>query len=271
MERRKFGKTNFDVPIIGMGTWKTFDVSDAAAETERTAIVQTAFAAGANFYDSSPMYGEAERVLGAAVKQLAIRDKVLIATKVWTDSDEKSERQFANAFNYFGGYVDFYQVHNLVAWQKRLTTLEAYKAEGKVRSIGITHWNHAAFGELRQIMASGRVDGIQIPYNALDRLVEKEILPLAAEMNIGVVVMRPFGEGSLLRYIPKAEDLKPFAAFGVTTWPQILLKWVASDPRISVIIPATSKAERMTENAAAGTAPWFDPDTREQVSRLAKL
>jgi aryl-alcohol dehydrogenase-like predicted oxidoreductase len=270
MERRKLGKSNLTVPVIGMGTWKTFNVRGAREEAERRDIVETAFKGGSDFYDSSPMYGEAERVLGAAVESLGIRDKVMIATKVWTSSDEDSERQFENAFRYFGGYVDFYQVHNLVAWQKRLKQIEDFKAAGKVRAVGITHYSHGAFGEMRQIMETGRVEAIQIPYNAIDRVVEKEILPLAEQLNIGVVVMRPFGEGALVQRSPKPQELAEFEKFGVKTWPQILLKWVASDPRISVIIPATSKAERMAENVLAGDPPWFDPDTREKVSRLAK-
>jgi aryl-alcohol dehydrogenase-like predicted oxidoreductase len=253
-----------------MGTWKTFNVRGSAEEAGRTEIVKTAFEAKANFFDSSPMYGEAERVLGAAIHKLNIRDKTMVATKVWTSSDSEAEQQFENAFRFFGGYVDLYQVHNLVAWQTRLASLEKFKAEGKVKAIGITHYSHGAFGEMRQVMETGRVETIQIPYNALDREVEKDVLPLAASMNIGVLVMRPFGEGSLLRRAPSPSELAPFEAFGVRTWPQVLLKWIASDPRISVIIPATSKPERMAENAAAGDPPWFDSDTREKVSRLAQ-
>ena len=269
MEQRKLGRSGLTVPVIGMGTWKTFDVRGGQAEQERQEIVKTALDNGANFFDSSPMYGEAERVLGQAVKNLGVRSDVMIATKVWTASDEIAEQQFADAFRFFEGYVDLYQVHNLVAWGKRLETLRKFKAEGKVKAIGITHYSHGAFRELSQIMRSEDIESIQIPYNALDREVEKEILPLAAELNIGVLVMRPFGEGSLVRRVPPASELAGFETFGVKTWPQILLKWIASDPRISVIIPATSKAERMVENAAAGDGPWFDPDTREKVSRLA--
>jgi aryl-alcohol dehydrogenase-like predicted oxidoreductase len=270
MEQRKLGNSGLTVPVVGMGTWKTFNVRGADAEGNCQEIVRTAFEKGANFFDSSPMYGEAERVLGAGVKRLGIRDKVMIATKVWTDSDEKSEKQFADAFNYFGGYVDFYQVHNLVAWETRLNQLERFKAEGKVRSIGVTHYSHSAFDKIAEIMRSGRITGIQIPYNAVDREVEKVILPLAGSLNIGVVVMRPFGEGSLLRHVPSQSELAQFAEYGVTTWAQILLKWVVSDPRVSVAIPATSRVERMAENSTAGLLPFFDQATREKVSQIAK-
>ncbi len=270
MEQRRLGRSGLTVPVIGMGTWKTFDVRGAAVEAERTTIVQAAFGAGATFYDSSPMYGEAERVLGAAVDSLALRDRTMIATKVWTDSDAQAERQFAASFGYFGGYVDLYQVHNLVAWPARLKVLEELKAAGKVRAIGITHYAHGAFDEMEQVIKTGRVEAIQIPYNALDRVVENRMLPLAAEYDLGVLVMRPLGVGSLVQQSPTPAELAPFAAFGVTTWPQVLLKWIASDPRISVIIPATSKPERMTENALAGSPPWFDTEIRKQVCRLAQ-
>jgi aryl-alcohol dehydrogenase-like predicted oxidoreductase len=270
MERRKFGKTDLNVPGIGMGTWKTFDVRGVQAEAERETIVQTAYDAGANFFDSSPMYGEAERVLGSTVQKRNLRDKVMIATKVWTDSDDQSERQFANAFNYFGGYVDFYQVHNLVALQKRLNQLEEFKAQGKIRSLGVTHWSHAALDDIGRIMESGRIDGIQIPYNAADRIVEREILPLAKKLQIGVVVMRPLGAGELVSKAPPANELTRFADWGVSNWAQILLKWVVSNPAISVAIPATSQAERMRLNAVAGDPPWFDDATRELVSELAQ-
>lgn len=271
MDRRKLGSSDLVVPVIGMGTWKTFNVRGTAEEAERREIVRTAYENGANFFDSSPMYGEAERVLGGAIQELGLRDKVMVATKVWTESDEESETQFQNAFRYFGGYVDFYQVHNLVAWKKRLAQLEEYKAQGKVKSIGVTHYAHRYLGDIMRIMESGRIEAIQIPYNAVDRVVEKEVLPLAEQLNIGVVVMQPFGTGSLVRESPVPAELAPFEKFGVTTWPQILLKWIASDPRISVIIPATSRAERMAENATAGSPPWFDADTREKISRLARL
>lgn len=270
MEHRQLGKTGFSIPVVGMGTWKTFDVKGSREEEYRIEIVKTAYEQGVTFYDSSPMYGQAERVLGQSVKELELREKVIIATKVWTDSDIVSEHQFADAFRFFGGYVDLYQVHNLVAWKKRLEQLEELKAKGKVKAIGITHYSRSAYGDMMKIMQSGRVETIQIPYNAIDREAEKEILPLAQELNIGVIVMRPFGEGSLLRKMPPDNELRQFEQYGVTTWPQVLLKWILSDKRISVAIPATSHAERIIENAKAGEAPWFDEDTREAVSRLAR-
>jgi aryl-alcohol dehydrogenase-like predicted oxidoreductase len=268
MERRALGRTGLGVPAVGVGTWKTFDVRGARSEQDAKARVDEALAAGAHFFDSSPMYGEAERVLGQALR--GRRDQAQIATKVWTPSAEEGEEQVRRAMAHFGGRVELYQVHNLVAWREHLMRLERLKDEGSVLAIGATHWSPRAFLELAQVMRTGRIDAIQIPYNPRENEVEREILPLAEELGLGVVVMRPFGEGSLMRRPPRAEDLAPLAPFGVTTWAQALLKWVLSDPRCHVAIPATSKMGRTKENARAGDPPWFGPDERGLVARLAR-
>jgi aryl-alcohol dehydrogenase-like predicted oxidoreductase len=261
------GQSGLEVPAVGMGTWRTFDVRGAVAESNARAIVDAALAAGANFFDSSPMYGEAERVLGAALE--GRRGAALVATKVWADTPEKGRAQAERALNFFGGSVDFYQVHNLLSWREQLTLLEQLRDQGRVRLIGATHYSPSAFGELRRVMETGRIAAIQIPYNPREREVESVLLPLAAELGLGVVVMRPFGEGGLLRRPPPAEALAPLRPFGVTTWPQALLKWGLSDPRCHVAIPATSRPERMIENAAAGDPPWFGAEERALVARLA--
>jgi aryl-alcohol dehydrogenase-like predicted oxidoreductase len=251
-----------------MGTWKTFDVARPAEEAQRRTVVDVALEAGSNLFDSSPMYGQAERVLGAALQ--GRREQALVATKVWTPDDREAEAQIERALGYYGGLVDLYQVHNLVAWQKRLATLERLHDEGKVRAIGITHYAHSAFPEMMEIMRSGRVTFIQIPYNAQDRVVEQAVLPLAGELGIGVLVMRPLGQGDLARSSPPAEQLAPLAPFGVQSWAQVLLKWLLSDPRITTVIPATSNPEHARQNAEAGAPPWFGPDERAYVVQLAQ-
>ena len=135
--------------------------------------------------------------------------------------------------------------------------------------VGATHYEPLAFDELMTVMRSGRIGFVQIPYNPLERDVERSVLPLAEELGLGVMLMRPFGRGSVLRRWPSQTDLAPLASFGVTTWPQALLKWGLSDPRCTLSIPATSRPGRMTENAAAGNPPWFGPDERDLVTRLA--
>jgi diketogulonate reductase-like aldo/keto reductase len=242
-----------------MGTWQTFDVAESPQ-----AVVDAALGAGIEVFDSSPMYGRAERVLGEALARR--RDDAFVATKIWTSSPEEGRAQAERALAWLGGYVDLYQVHNLVATDAQLSLIEELRDQGKVRLAGATHYSSSAFGDLARLMRSGRIQAVQIPYNPRQRDVEREILPLAAELGIGVLVMRPFAEGALVRRPPSVADL---AELGVETWAQALLKWVLSDPRCTCAIPATSKPERAAENARAGDPPWFDPEQRDYVARLA--
>jgi diketogulonate reductase-like aldo/keto reductase len=191
----------------------------------------------------------------------------LIATKVWTSSNTEAQRQVDRAMRFFGGRVDIYQIHNLVSWRSHLTLLEAERDSGRVGTIGATHYSSTAFAELATVMKTGRIGAIQIPYNPLAREAERTILPLAADLGLGIIVMRPFGEGTLLRRTPPHADLEPLRAFGITTWAQALLKWILSDPRCHAAIPATSKPERVVENAAAGDPPWFGREERDYVAR----
>jgi aryl-alcohol dehydrogenase-like predicted oxidoreductase len=264
---RPLGHGGPHLPVVGMGTWRTFDVRDQQGIAAAREVVDAALVAGTTVFDSSPMYGAAEDVLGAALH--GRRDESFVATKLWTRSAEEGRRQAEHALEVFGGRVDLLQVHNLVAWREQLTTIEELRDAGRVRYAGATHYSPSAFDDLAGVMRTGRVQSIQIPYNPRERAVEREILPLAEELGIGVLVMRPFGEGALMRRPPPAEALEPLREFGVTTWGQALLKWVLSDPRCTVAIPATSRPERMTENAGAGEPPWLGPDERALVERLA--
>jgi aryl-alcohol dehydrogenase-like predicted oxidoreductase len=250
-----------------MGTWNTFDVRGSRAEREAAGVVERAFEAGSNFYDSSPMYGEAERVLGAAVAPH--RDEVLIATKVWTRSGPQGRAQIQRSLRFFGGRVELHQVHNLVAWREHLGALERLREEGRVTAIGVTHYSPSAFGELAEAMRDPRVQTVQVPYNPFEREVERTILPLAADLGVGVVVMQPFAEGGMFRRAVDSAALKPLHPFGVHTWAQALLKWILSDPRCHVAIPATRSADHMAEDAAAGDPPWLGPEERSLVARLA--
>jgi aryl-alcohol dehydrogenase-like predicted oxidoreductase len=266
VERRSFGRTGLKVPVVGMGTWRTYDVRGAEAAA-RQAVTEAALETGANFFDSSPMYGEAERVLGRTLD--GRRDEAIVATKVWSDDDDEAGRQIEAGLRFLGGRVDVYQVHNLVAAQRRIAQLAALQERGAVRVIGLTHYTPSAFPELRRLMADPRVGAIQVPYNPGERAVESDILSTAADLGLGVIVMRPLGQGRLARRDVSPGALKPLRPFGVKSWPQALLKWILSDPRCHVVIPATSSAAHMRSNAAAGSSPWFGPDERAYVARLA--
>ena len=255
MEERRLG------PVVGLGTWNTFRDDAGLAG----AVVEAAFAAGVRCFDTSPMYGS-ERALGAALEPR--RDAATVLTKIWTPSAGEAAQQYEEQRAWFGP-IEGEQVHNLVAWEQHLPWLEAERIAGRIEKLGVTHYSPSAFGELARALRTGRFQTLQIPLNPRERSAERELLPLAAELGVAVIVMEPFDSGALLQRPPRPEQLAPLREFGIETWPQALLKWVLSDPRVDLVIPATSKPERTAENAAAGNAPWLGPDERSYVERLA--
>jgi aryl-alcohol dehydrogenase-like predicted oxidoreductase len=265
VENRGLGRNRISVPVVGLGTWRRLEA--AAAGGRHRELLDTAGSVGIRLVDTSPMYGDAERLLAAALD--GKRDQVVIADKVWTPSPEEGAAQLARAVDWYGGRVDLMQIHNLVAWRAHLPMLEAARDQGRVGLIGATHYSEAALPELAELMATGRIDTVQVPYNPLQREVEHTVLPLADEFGIGVLLMRPLGEGRLLRRRPSTAELAPLRSFGVTTWVQALLKWGLSDPRVHVSLAATAHPDRLPENAAAGSPPWFGPEERAYVLRLA--
>jgi diketogulonate reductase-like aldo/keto reductase len=248
--------TEVEVPAIGMGTWRTFDTDE-----DRTWLVDEALAAGMNLIDSSPMYGKSQDTLAKALK--GRRDQAIIATKIWTDSPEMGRKQAEHALGLYGT-VDIYQVHNLVNWQAQLPLLEGLKAERKVKAVGATHYQEAYFDDLATLMRTRRLDMVQIPYNPLRREAEKALLPLAAELSLGVLVMSPL-QGGILDRKPTPDQLE---TLGVGNWSQAVLKWIASDPRVSCVLTATSRPGRPAESAKGGEPPMFNSDQRELVRRI---
>jgi aryl-alcohol dehydrogenase-like predicted oxidoreductase len=266
LELRPFGEAGRRVPVVGLGTWSVFDVGP---RNEGTAleVVRTVFDGGARLVDSSPMYGRAEGVLGRAMEAAGVRDDAVVATKIWTRSPEEGRAQFEAQLGFFGGRVDVEQVHNLVAWREHLGWLDGEREAGRIGMLGATHYREAAFDELVTVMRTGRIRCVQVPYNPLERRCEREVLPLAHELGLGVIAMRPFAEGALLHREPA--DPGVLRALSVQTWAQALLKWTLSDPRVSVAIPATSRTEHAASNVAVGDPPWFDDEQRSLVERWA--
>jgi diketogulonate reductase-like aldo/keto reductase len=256
MEERRLG------PVVGLGTWNTFG-SDAALAAD---VVSAALDAGVRVFDSSPMYHGAEASLAAALA--GHRDEATVATKIWADSTVEGREQYRRQREWFGR-VEIEQIHNLAAWRAQLEWLAEEREEGRIDKLGVTHYARSAFGEVADALRTRRLDVVQLPYNPREREVERELLPLAADVGVAVIVMRPLGEGTLVRRSPSERDLAPLRAFGVETWGQALLKWVLSDERIDLAIPATSRPERPAENAAAGEPPWFGAEQRALVERLA--
>lgn len=256
MEERRLG------PVVGLGTWNTFG-RDATLARE---LVDACVQAGVKVVDSSPMYGGAERSLSVPVD--GRREDVIVATKIWAGSVREGQEQFARQLEWFGR-VDVEQVHNLVAWREHLPWLERERERGAIGRLGVTHYAASSFAELATALRSGRFETLQVPYNPVERACQRELLPLAAELGVAVIAMRPLAEGALMRRVPSPSELELLRPFGVETWAQALLKWALSDERVDVVIPATRSPEHATSNARAGFPPWFGPEQRDLVEHLA--
>lgn len=255
MEERRLG------PVVGLGTWNTFGGDDELARD----VVAAALANGTRLVDSSPMYGRAERSLARALVDR--RDRAVVATKVWAPTVEQGRAQLADQLGWFGR-VDVEQVHNLVSWREHLPWLQEERDAGRIGRLGVTHYSPSAFEELAVAMQTGVFEAVQLPYNPFERECERELLPLAAELGIAVIVMRPLGEGELVRRAPDPDELEPLRPFGVASWAQALLKWALSDERVDVVIPATRNPLHAAENALAGEPPWLGLEQRRLVERL---
>lgn len=267
MERRWLGNTGISVPTVGLGTYRVFNVTGDADKARCEAVVDAALDddSGPALFDSSPMYGHAEKVLAEALH--GRRDRALIATKVWSRTRAIGEQQIEQALRWFER-IDVYQVHNLLAKNDHLPYLQHLKAGGRIQAIGATHYLPSSIPPLLEMMRRREVDVVQVPYHPQQRAIEAELLPEAQRLGIGVIVMTPLGKGSLLAQEPTREQLAPLEDFGVFTWAQVLLKWILSDPRVHTVIPATQRAAHMRENIAAGSPPWFTGDERVYVRNL---
>ncbi|MCC7275105.1 MAG: aldo/keto reductase [Alphaproteobacteria bacterium] len=268
MATRPIPSTGEALPVVGCGTWRTFDVGAGTAErAPLAAVLDALFAAGGSVIDSSPMYGASEGVVGDLLAAAGSRDRAFLATKVWTSGREAGISQMRRSAELLRApRIDLMQVHNLVDWRAHLATLAGWKADGRVRYVGVTHYTPGAHDALEAVMRAERLDFVQINYALDDRAAEDRLLPLAADRGIAVLVNQPFGGGGLLRRL-RGRPLPGWAGeAGCASWAQVLLKFVLGHPAVTCAIPGTSRPEHMRDNAGAGFGPMPDAEMRARMT-----
>lgn len=275
LHTRPIPRTGEAVPVVGLGTWRTFDVGGGEAErAPRLEVLRRFLAGGGRVVDSSPMYGAAETVVGDLLARLPARERAraFLATKVWTTGRAAGEAEMRESLRRLRVQtLDLMQVHNLLDWREQLATMRAWKAAGRFRYLGVTHYATGAFGELEAIVRGEQVDFVQLPYSAARREAEARLLPAAAETGTAVLVMRPFEEGDLFRAV-KGRPLPAWAAeLDAASWSEVFLKFILGHPAVTAVIPATANPEHVVENLRAGRGPLPDPALRRRIARDLRL
>jgi aryl-alcohol dehydrogenase-like predicted oxidoreductase len=275
MRTRPIPRSGEQVPVIGMGTWQTFDVGASAAErAPLVEVLRRFFAAGGRVIDSSPMYGRAEEVCGDLLAELGELDAPFRATKVWITGKQLGLDQMKRSLRRMRAEpprkMDLLQVHNLLDWRTHLPVLREWKAAGAIRYLGITHYDPGHFDEMERMLRSEALDFIQLPYSVVERGAEQRLLPAAADTGTAVLVMTPFSSGGLFRQV-KGKPLPGLAAeLECQSWAQLFLKFLLGHPAVTCPIPATSNPEHMADNVRAGFGPLPDEKQREQIARLVR-
>ena len=253
------------LPKIGLGTWQTFDVgNDSAARATLREVLKLL---DGNVVDSSPMYGTSESVAGDLIAELAMRERLFVATKVWTSGREEGIEQMETSFKRLRvSVMDLMQVHNLVDVSTHTKTLQDWKQKGRVRYIGITHYTSSAYGEVERTLKAAPYDFLQINYSLGERDAEKRLLPFAAERKVNVIINRPFAGAALFRRT-KGKPLPSWAAeLGIASWAQYFLKWIVSHPAVTCAIPGTARPEHMRDNLDGGRGPMPDAAARRKMA-----
>ena len=255
------------LPVIGLGTWQAFDVDLTADNRRQLEEVLSLFVKfGGRVIDSSPMYGRAEAVMGDLTATLGIRDKLFLATKVWTHGKESGIKSMERSMALLRTKrIDLMQVHNLVDVHTHLATLREWKEQGRIRYFGITHYEAGAFREMENLMRSEKLDFVQINYSLMEPEAEQSLLPLAHERGIAVLANRPLGAGDLFGKV-RSKPLPDWASeFDCRSWAQFFLKWIVGNSAITCAIPATNKPHHLEDNMQGGTGRLPDPKTRRRM------
>jgi diketogulonate reductase-like aldo/keto reductase len=262
---KKIPSTGESLPVIGVGTWQTFDVgNDPPARAPLRELLKLL---NGNLIDSSPMYGSAETVAGDLIAELGMRDRVFVATKVWTHGRDAGVAQMETSFRRLRVQrMDLMQVHNLADVASHTKTLLDWKDKKRIRYIGITHYTSSAYAEVERAMKTRHYDFLQINYSLAENESERRLLPLAQELKMAVIANRPFAEGALFRRV-KGKPLPPWAAeLGIASWAQYFLKWIVSHPAITCAIPGTGNPKHMKDNLGAGHGPLPDASERKRIA-----
>jgi aryl-alcohol dehydrogenase-like predicted oxidoreductase len=268
MATRRIPGTDQSVPVIGMGSSDTFDVGRGSAEREPLREVLRIFTqAGGSIVDTSPMYGRSEEVLGDLFAELALRPRIWLATKVWTRGREAGVEQIADSMRKLrADRLELLQIHNLLDWREHVPTLRGMKDGGKLRYTGVTHYRADAHAEVERVLRAERFDWVQINYSMAEREAERSLFPYCQERGIAVMANRPFADGALFERT-RGKNLPPWAAeIGCASWAQFFLRFAASHPAVTCVIPATAKPRHMQDNAAAGAAALPDAKQRARMA-----
>jgi diketogulonate reductase-like aldo/keto reductase len=261
MRTRPIPSTGEELPVIGMGTWRTFDTAERAPLVE---VLRALLDAGGKVVDSSPMYGRSETTVGEVLREVGAEGRAFLATKVWTTGRDEGIAQMRESIQRMGR-VDLMQIHNLVDWRTHVKTLRAWKEAGTIRYWGITHYSSSAFGEMESIVRSEKPDFVQLPYSVGVREVEERLLPACAAQKSAVLVMRPFEGGSLFADARKRPLPGWAAEIDCTSWAQVFLKFILGHPAVTCPIPATSNPQHMADDVRAGFGRLPDEAMRRRM------
>jgi diketogulonate reductase-like aldo/keto reductase len=256
------------LPVVGLGTYQSFDVRGKDTEREPLKeVLRVVVERGGSVIDSSPMYGASEEVIGDLTSSLALRPRLFMATKVWTSGRDAGMRQMEESFRKMRvERMDLMQIHNLLDWRTHAQTLEHWKQSGRIRYAGITHYHSGAYSDLERIMKNRQFEFVQFNYSIAEREAEQSILPMAQETGTAVIVNRPFAQASLFSRV-KGKELPQWAAeFDCRSWAQFFLKYILSHPAVTCVIPATSKPHHMEDNMMAGIGRMPDEATRRKMA-----
>jgi diketogulonate reductase-like aldo/keto reductase len=257
------------IPAVGLGTWQAFDVAEPARRGPQREVLGRFVELGGRVVDSSPMYGAAEAAVGDLAADLGVRDRLWLATKVWTTGRAAGVEQMERSLRLLRGKrLDLLQVHNLVDWQTHLATLRDWKDAGRIRYLGVTHYSAAGHDALERVMRSEQLDCVQLNYSALEPAAERRLLPLARDRGVAVLVNRPLAQGALLSRV-RGRRLPPWAAdVDCTSWAQLFLKWILAHPAVTCVIPATSRVAHLDDNMQGGRGRLPDAATRRRIAAL---